>query len=116
VTAAPPPTVEEIVGALLEQRRPELERIVHERVEALVGELVELELSGRTNGAEAATTKQCRRCGEAKGLAAFDPGRLICRQCRNAQALERERRRRGDVDPLAAGGTSTTSADDSAAT
>jgi hypothetical protein len=39
VIAAAPPTVEEIVGALLEQRRPDITRIVHERVEALVGEL-----------------------------------------------------------------------------
>jgi hypothetical protein len=90
----PPPTVEEIVGALLEQRRPDIARIVHERVEALVGEPVELELSGRTNGAEAAATKTCRLCGESKGLAAFDAGRAVCRQCRNRQATERERQRR----------------------
>jgi hypothetical protein len=111
----------------LERMNGRLEELIAEAVDRELGRLVAQELADRANAIATKTLggnagpspgKQCRRCGEVKTPADFQPGRAVCRSCRNREAVEGQRRRALErSDPLAtAGPTSTTSPLDSPAT
>jgi hypothetical protein len=76
--------VETAIAAALEQHRPQLEQLVHDRIQTLGAELVADELEGRTNGGQAASNrprvaeepssaKTCLGCGETKAPAQLLP-------------------------------------------
>jgi ribosomal protein S14 len=108
----PPATLDDLVSAALEHHRSVLATLVRERVTKLVDELVELELNGRTNGADAAEApdgirpdsgtreaKRCRDCGEMKPVHAYEKHRAVCRSCRRQQVRESRQRREREPEP-----------------
>ena len=93
-------TLEQRVAAAVAEHRDELERLVRDHVERLLGEIVDIELASRSNGNTAAAplTKVCRSCGQEKPAGAFDKHRRSCRSCRTQQARDRERHARAAPD------------------
>jgi hypothetical protein len=116
----------------LERMNGELEALVATAVDEELDRLVAAELAergvpagnasaangrdgagdGSTSHPEDEATKRCRRCGEVKTPADFQPRRAVCRVCRTAETVARQRQRRAErADPLAAGAMSPTSHD-----
>ena len=91
----------QVVAAAVRARRPELELLIREQVDAELArliELVEAELQARRNGAPAEVEepppgmRRCRHCGQVKPVAKFPEGRHTCRACKSRRARERQRR------------------------
>jgi hypothetical protein len=112
-------TLGDLVGAALEQRRGALATLVHERVTALVDELVELELNGHADHDDARelttdppldppASKICTACGEEKPADKFERHRNVCRSCRWKAERERRDRTEESPAPLAGPGSSDT--------
>ena len=103
----------EVVAAAVRSRRPELELLVREQVDAelarVIGELVEQELAARRNGGPVGDasppspevegpppgTRRCTSCGETKPLAGFpldakarEGRRNVCAECRARRRRE----------------------------
>ena len=87
--------LEERIGTLLAQHRPELEQLVDQAFERELAQLVEQRLAARNGGNRAdlstspesmpaaeTTTRVCEGCGETKPAAAFEKYRRSCRECR----------------------------------
>lgn len=109
--AAPPATLDDLVGAALEHHRSTLAALVRKRVTKLVDELVELELSGRANGVSSEVSdelrpdsdtrgaKRCRSCGQIKPADAYEKHRSVCRSCRREALRGSKQRRQQEPDP-----------------
>jgi hypothetical protein len=87
--------LEEIVR---EELRPILEPLIRSAVRELVAEHVNgaahaVEAPAEQPVIEGAETKQCVRCRQIKPANAFEKGRAVCRQCRQAAAREAKQRR-----------------------
>jgi hypothetical protein len=90
--------VDERIAELVQAHRPELEQLVHQAIDRELEALAQQELQRRGNGATSIdvtpvpTTRRCNDCGLEKPSGAFEKGRDVCRECRHAQARDRERR------------------------
>lgn len=89
--------IDEQVRALLRSRRPELERLVDQVLEAELATLVAERLAAR-NGVQHAVpapepTKACSGCGRDLALSRFEQGRSRCRDCRAGDATRSRERR-----------------------
>ena len=76
-------TLEARIAELVDERRSELEQLVHDRVDRLLGELVDRQLEWRNGNRVSAipppSTELCSRCGAEPRLA----DRTICTRCKS---------------------------------
>jgi hypothetical protein len=94
--------LERRVAALVQTHRPQLAEFVRQAVDQELQALVAAELAS-LNGANGTrqerspspageTSRQCRSCDRDLAPSAFETGRRVCRECRQRQHRERERR------------------------
>jgi hypothetical protein len=99
-----PVSLDQLVAAAVEQRRPELAALVRQAVDAELARLIDDELAARENGDghvsaapdsanDRSATKVCSSCARTLPLARFARHRAQCRDCRNRIDVARRHRR-----------------------